>query len=146
MEPLGHCYRVLITCFLGLTYSTKACPPSPLASTNLGSMSTFCTNRLLARSLITIGTVRPSVPVKINGYRIPCDASGIRRDTSSYVSVLVEFQCSFSGGTGNLAECNDMTNITRQYQYRCSSSNVWENGGIVETLNPTGTFQTKLAD
>ena len=144
MDYLGHCYRVLITCFVGLTYSTKAqssCPP--LTSANLGSMFSLSTNGLLARSLFPADARGILVPVKINSYSILCDASGIRRNTSSYVSVLVQFQCSFPSGTGSLAQCDGMTNITRQYQYRCSTSNMWVNGGVVETLNPSATFQTE---
>ena len=110
---------------------------------DLGNTSELSPDGLLAGSLRTAGETLLRVPVKVNNYRILCDASGTRRNTSSYVSVLVDFQCSFPGGTGDLAQCDGMTNITRQYQYRCSSSNMWVNAGVVQTLNPNATFQTE---
>ena len=112
----------------------------------LGSTTNLSTEGLLARSVAPVGETTVEVPVKIMNYRILCDASGRRRDTSSYVSLLVELQCFFEGGSGNLADCDGVTNITRQYQYRCSDSNVWENAGVVETLNPTATFQTEVTN
>ena len=129
-----------LACFT-VTKAQSLCPSFAIA--DLGNTAELSTEGLLAGSLITAGESRSRVPVKVNNYRILCDASGIRRDTSSYVSVLVEFQCSFAGGSGNLADCDGVANITRQYNYRCSDSDEWENGGVVETLNPNATFQTE---
>ena len=75
------------------------------------------------------------------------------RNTSSFVSVLVQFQCTCSGGTGTLAVCDGTTMVTRQYQFSCISAqnerNEWNNiisGNdlFVQTLNPTATFMTPL--
>ena len=108
----------------------------------LGSTTDLTLQGLLPRSVPSVAEIVNQVPVKVINYRVLCDASG-RRDTSSYVSLLVEFQCFLAGGTGNLAQCNNMTNITRQYQYSCSRNNVWENTDVVQTLTPTSTFQTE---
>ena len=70
------------------------------------------------------------------------------KNTFSFVSVLVQFQCIFSGGTGTLAVCDGTTMVTRQYQFSCILGQ-W-NAVIagddlhVQTLNPTATFMTPL--
>ena len=84
-----------------------------------------------------------------------CDAAGDRINTSSFVSVVVELQCNSQSATSSLTVCNDPnTMVTRQYQFQCIEQNgqpVW--GTIVsgsnlfiQTLNPTATLSTPLAD
>ena len=135
---------LMVCLMLGLASAQLDCPLFTIDI--LGSTTNLSTGGLLASSFTRAAETTTMVPVRVIDYRILCDASGRRRDTSSYVSLLVDFQCSFEGGSGNLADCDGMTNITRQYQYGCSSSNVWENAGVVETLNPTATFQTEVTN
>ena len=141
-------FQVLSCLLIALPWFANAQLQCPRITVDvLGNTTEFSTNGLLASSLQTVGESGATVvPVKINNYTILCDASGSRRNTSSYVSVLVDFQCSFTGGTDNLAKCDGMTNITRQYQYTCSSRNEWINQRVVQTLNSTATFQTELND
>lgn len=137
---------MLLYCYLEVARLAKGqllC--SRLTVANLGSTTAFSDYGLLSRSLVAGRTHHPPVPVKINNHKILCDATGMRRETSSYVSVLVQFQCNFSGSTAILANCNGITNITRQYHYRCSDSNVWVDESF-ETENPNATFHTELAD
>ena len=139
------CCRILMLlyCYPEVARLAKgqlSCPPLTLA--NLGNTTEFSNDGLLSRSLVARITDHSPVPVKINNYRILCDATGDMRETSSYVSVLVQFQCSFSERSGNLGDCNGSTNITRQYEYRCSGTNVWVDEGV-ETLYPTATFHTE---
>ena len=86
-----------------------------------------------------------------------CDASGDRINTSSYVSVVVEFHCDFQSSTPSLAVCSDpSTIVTRQYQFQCIAIEVngqplWGtivagSSSFVQTLNPTATLSTPLAD
>ena len=50
-----------------------------------------------------------------------CDAAGDRINTSSFVSVVVEFQCDFDSNDPSLAVCSDSsTLVTRQYQFQCT--------------------------
>ena len=138
-------FLLMVCLVLGLASAQLDC--SLFTIDILGNTANLSTEGLLARSVAPVGETIVQVPVKIMNYRILCDASGRRRDTSSYVSLLVDFQCFFEGGSGSLADCDGMTNITRQYQYRCSSSNnMWENGEVVETRNPTATFQTEVTN
>ena len=85
-----------------------------------------------------------------------CDASGNRINTSSFVSVVVEFQCDFPSSTSaSLMVCIDSSTIvTRQYQFQCVEDNgqpVWGtivsgSNLFVQTLDPTATLSTPLAD
>ena len=128
--------------YLGLANAQLLCPPITVA--DIGSTTELTTDGNVARSLINVGEgARDPVPVRVIDYRVLCDASGSRRDTSSSVSVLVKFQCMFNGGTGTLLDCNGNTNITRQYQFRCSDSNQWETASFPQTLSPSATFQTE---
>ena len=86
-----------------------------------------------------------------------CDAAGGRINTSSFTSVVVEFQCNFQSGTSSLTVCNDPnTIVTRQYQFQCIDSEqngqpVWASAVagsnlFIQTLNPTATLSTPLVD
>ena len=143
-------YHILILsyCYIGVAHLANgqlSCSRFTIA--NLGNTTDFSTDGLLPWSLVAGRTHSPPAPVKISNYKVLCDATGEMRDTSSYVSVLVQFQCDFRGfSTGSLADCDSVTNITRQYQYKCSHGDRWVVEGIAETLNPSATFQTQLAD
>ena len=141
-------------CILGLVYFTPtdaqlAC--SSLTVTDLGSTTAFSTTGLIPSTLVLGGEASSPVPVQISNYRILCNASGSTRGTSSYVSVLVEFQCDFCGGSGNLAMCDGTTMITRQYQFSCGAGDMWVanifgSANYVESLSPTATFTTTTSN
>ena len=144
---------------LGLAYFSNAqsnsCPP--ITINDLGSTTEFSSNGLVSRTLsLDTGEAGAIIPVRIRNFAIVCDASGDRINTSSYVSLVVEFHCNFqSSATPSLAVCSDpSTIVTRQYQFQCVEDNgqpVWGalvagSNLFVQTLNPTATLSTPLAD
>ena len=142
---------------LGLAYFSNAQSQScPLITINdLGSTTEFSTEGLVARAIVPPGEAAASVPVRVRDFTLVCDASGNRINTSSFVSVVVEFQCDFQSSTASLTVCSDSSTIvTRQYQFQCIEQNgqpVWGalvsgSNLFVQTLNPTATLSTPLAD
>ena len=132
---------------------TQSCPR--ITINDLGSTTEFSTEGLIARAIVPPGNTVDSVPVRIRNFAIVCDAAGDRINTSSFVSVVVEFQCDFQSTNPSLTECNDSSTIvTRQYQFQCIEQNgqpVWAtivsgSNLFVQTLNPTATLSTPLAD
>ena len=147
----------LFTLTLSLVYFANAqtlssCPS--ITVNDLGSTTPFSSNGLVSLAARPVSRVTgDGIPVRIVDYHIVCEASGMSRNTSSFVSVLVQFQCNFPGGTDTLAVCDGTTMVTRQYQFSCVSvqngRSVWSNilSGddlFVQTLNPTATFTTPL--
>ena len=131
---------------------SQSCPR--ITINDLGSITEFSTAGLVARGIIPLG-ITLSVPVRIRNFAIVCDAAGDRINTSSFVSVVVEFQCDFQSAISSLTVCNDPnTIVTRQYQFQCSEENgqpVWAtivSGSdlFIQTLNPTANLSTPLAD
>ena len=121
---------------------------SPITVNDLGNTTDFSTDGLLPRAVRPPGEAVERIPVRIINYYIVCDASGMSRDTSSFASVLVQFQCNFPSGTNTLADCDGTTMLTRQYQFSCSG-NAWDDSIagddlFVQTLNPSATFATPL--
>ena len=126
-----------------------SCPP--ITINDLGSTTTFSSNGLVARAIFPQEESASSVRVKIRNYTKVCDAAGDRINTSSFVSIVVEFQCDFQSSTASLDVCaNSSTIVIRQYQFECrqigwntivSGSNLY-----VQTLNPTATLSTLLVD
>ena len=92
------------------------CPPFTVDV--LGSTTGLSTEGLLALSVQPGGEVPITIPVRVVNYTIVCDASGRLRDTSSYISVLVIFQCDST----SQSDCDGTTVLTRQYQYYCTPS------------------------
>ena len=143
-------HQGIYLCLLGLVYLASAqtgllC--TTITAEDLGNTTMFSDQGLIPQALVTSGDSQPPVPVLIRNYRVLCDVSGINRNTSSSVSVLVEFQCDFPSGSGTLAACDGNTVLTRQYQLSCSGQNQWitEVAGsatFVQTVNPTATFST----
>ena len=129
---------------------SQSCPC--ITINDLGSTTEFSNEGLLARA---IETTVSTVPVRIRNFAIVCDAAGDRINTFSFVSVVVEFQCDFQSVIPSLTVCNDSSTIvTRQYQFQCIEQNgqpVWAtivsgSNLFVQTLNPTATLSTPLAD
>ena len=114
----------------------------------------FSTNGLVPQAIIPPGEVPASVSVRIMNFTVVCDAAGDRINTSSFVSVVVEFQCDSTSVQASLIVCDGSTVVTRQYQFQCTEDNgqiVWGatvsgSGQFVQTLNPTATFSTPLAN
>ena len=92
--------------------------------------------------------------MRTRDFTIVCDASGERINTSSFVSVVVELQCKSRSSNPTLTECDGSTVDTRQYQFQCieeSGQSIWGNivddsNLFVQTLNPTATLSTPLAN
>ena len=127
-----------LVCFVNAQLQCNA-----ITDSDLGSTTELSTNGLISQALSPGGeTGNNPVSVQISRSRILCDASGSTRDTSSYVSILVEFQCSSPTVSG----CNG-TMLTWQFQFQCSSSNqytstVFGTQAFAVTENPTATFST----
>jgi hypothetical protein len=143
--------------WLGLAYFSNAqsqlCPLITIS--DLGSITEFSDQGLVARAIVPPGESIPSVPVRVRNFTKVCDAAGERINTSSFVSVVVEFHCDFLSGNQELSVCSDpSTVVTRQYQFQCIEQNrqpVWDtvvsnNVLFVQTLNPTATLSTPLVD
>ena len=133
--------------------STMSCPI--ITIDDLGSTTDFSTQGLAARGIVPPGEAGAMVPVRITNFTKVCDAAGDRINTSSFVSVVVEFQCDFQSSNPSLAVCSDSNNtVTRQYQFQCIEQNGQPAWGtivsgsnlFVQTLNPTATLSTPLAD
>ena len=129
--------------FANAAQTPGSCPP--ITVNDLGNNTDFSTDGLVPK------VVRPDggIPVRIISYHIVCEASGMSRNTSSFVSVLVRFQCNLrSGAPGILAVCNSTTMVTRQYQFSCivGQWNAVISGDDlhVQTLTATATFMTPL--
>ena len=133
---------------------SQSCPR--ITTNDLGSTTEFSTEGLVVRAIVPPGGhAFSTVPVRIRNFAIVCDAAGGRINTSSYVSVVVEFQCDFQGDLSSLTVCNDpSTIVTRQYQFQCIEQNgqpVWGttvagSNLFIQTLDPTATLSTPLAD
>ena len=145
--------------WLSLAYlmnaQSKSCPS--ITINDLGSTTSFSSNGLVPLALVPADSQEIfEIPVRILNYTIVCDAAGIRKNTSSYVSVVVQFQCDSSSGFPTLSVCDGRTIVTRQYQFRCiflrfDGGLQWSNiilgtTRFSETLNPTATLSTPLAN
>jgi hypothetical protein len=125
--------------------SAQSC--SLITPDDLGSTTEFSTQGLIAQGIVPPGQSTSSVSVRIRDFTIVCDAAGERINTSSFVSVVVEFHCNSTSAEAGLAVCNDTDNvITRQYQFQCIGQ-VWNtivssSSSFVQTLNPTATLST----
>ena len=158
MDLIGE-YPFIIVLGLALISFTNAqsvsCPS--ITINDLGSTIEFSSNGLVSVGIVPPGEAFASIPVRIRTFTTVCDVSGNRINTSSGVSVVVEFQCGFDRGTTStsLAICSNPTNIvTRQYQFECIERNglpVWVasvsgSSLFVQTINPTATLSTPLAN
>ena len=146
MDRRGVMYPFILT----LIYFANAQNSCPSITVNdLGSTTDFSTDGLLPSALQISDAISNKIPVRIIDYRLVCDASGMNRDTSSFVSVMVQFQCNLHvGAAGTLAVCDGNINVTRQYQFSCISDE-WNDiisgsNLFIQTLNPTATFMTPL--
>ena len=143
--------------FLALISFTNAQSSSclPITVNDIGSTTEFSSDGLVAQSIVLLGTRQladTQIPVRIRNFTVVCDASGDRRNTSSFVSVVVEFECIFSSSDASWSSCDGSTIVIRQYQFQCIEQNgqvVWDaivSGSTthVQTLNPTATLSTPL--
>ena len=146
-------YSFVLLALISFTNAqSQSCPPITIS--DLGSTTSFSSDGLVAEGIVPQGESVPSIPVRIMNYTIVCDASGNRRDTSSYVSVVVQCQCDYSSTNPTLTDCDGSTIVTRQYQFQCIERNggiVWAavvggNTFFVQTLDPTATLSTPLAN
>ena len=160
MEHKGTYPYILLLALMSFADANwQSCPR--ITINDLGSTMEFSTDGLVARSIAVVPlgnfnvTVVSPVPVRIRNFATVCDAAGDRINTSSHVSVVVEFQCNFQSNISSLTVCNDpSTIVTRQYQFQCIEQNgqsVWStivagNNLFVQTLNPTATLSTPLVD
>ena len=142
----------LLISFTNAQTSLESC--SPITINDLGSTTSFSSDGLVAVGLVPPGESVVNIPVRIMNYTIVCDASGDRKYTSSYVSVVVQFQCNFPSTNPTLTVCDSNTIVTRQYQFQCTNRNgqlIWDafvlgSTFFVQTLNPTATLSTPLAN
>ena len=147
MDHKGTYPFILLLALMSLAdVRSQSCPR--ITINDLGNITEFSTQGLVSRG---IGPT-DFVPVRIRNFAIVCDAAGDRINTSSYVSVVVEFQCDFQSATSSLTVCsNSSTIVTRQYQFQCVKQDgqpVWATivAGSNHFLNPTATLSTPLVD
>ena len=149
-------YHLILSLAALLAFADAQSHSCPRITVNdLGSTTEFSTEGLVARGIVPPGNTVDSVLVRIKNFAIVCDASGDQINTSSFVSVVVEFQCDLESALSSLTVCNDSnTIVTRQYQFQCIEQNghpVWDtivsgSNMFFQTLNPTATLSTPLAD
>ena len=147
MDRQGLMYLFILT--MSLVYFANASCPS-ITVNDLGNTTAFSSDGLVPLAVRLPGEAVDPIPVRIIAYHIVCDASGMSRSTSTFVSVLVQFQCNVSINmrTGTLAVCDGTTMVIRQYQFSCIGQ-MWDtvvSGSdlFVQTLNPTATLMTPL--
>ena len=152
MDRQGLMYLFILT--MSLVYFANASCPS-ITVNDLGNTTTFSSDGLVPLAVRLPGEAVDPIPVRIIAYHnIVCDASGTSRNTFTFVSVLVQFQCNVSINmrTGTLAVCDGTTMVIRQYQFSCSNLDgqiMWNavvagSNLFVQTLNPTATFTTPI--
>ena len=142
----GLSLSIACLCVANAQSLPRSCPSITVG--DLGSTTDFSTDGLVPLAATPAGENVNSIPVRIMDYTIVCDASGMNRSTSTFVSVVVQFQCDFPGGTNTLADCDRATMFIRQYQFSCISGG-WSavisgNDLFIQTLNPTATLMTPL--
>ena len=129
-----------------LEFPGLLCPPFTVD--DLGNTTDFSVQGLLPSSLTVGGDLEMTVivPVRIMRHRIVCEATGELRNTSSFISVLVEFQCDFNSTQPNLRDCDGSTVLTRQYQYFCNASDLYavRDPFFVQTVSLTVNFSTPV--
>lgn len=114
LKSVGLSLIIAISVFQSTKAQSTSC--STITIDDLGNAENFSVGGLVSASLRPGGEQSDQIETRIVDFNVVCDASGSRRNTSSYVSVLVEFQCS----SVTLTEC-DGANITRQFQFSCIS-------------------------
>ena len=131
MNHKGRYHFILLLALMAFADAqSHSCPR--ITINDLGSTTEFSTEGLIARTIAlqSGGQHFSTVPVRIRNFAIVCDAAGDRINTSSFVSVVVEFQCDFDNAISSLTVCNDpRTIVTRQYQFQCIEQNgqpVWD--------------------
>ena len=117
MNHKGRYHLILSLALLAFADAqSHTCPR--ITVNDLGSTTEFSTEGLVARGIVPPGNTVDSVLVRIKNFAIVCDASGDQINTSSFVSVVIEFQCDLESALSSLAVCNDSSTIvTRQYQF-----------------------------
>ena len=156
MNHKGRYHFILLSALISFADAqSHLCPR--ITINDLGNITEFSKEGLIARTIAlqSGGQHFSTVPVRIRNFAIVCDAAGDRINTSSFVSVVVEFQCDFDNAISSLTVCNDpRTIVTRQYQFQCIEQNgqpVWGtivsgSNEFIQTLNPIATLSTPLAD
>ena len=153
MDHEGNFRFILLLVLMSFVdVQSQSCPH--ITINDLGSTMEFSMEGLIAQAIVSSES---TIPVRIRNFMIVCDAAGDRISTSSYVSVVVEFQCNSQSANPSLTVCNDpSTIVTRQYQFQCIDSeqngqSVWASvvagsNLFIQTLNPTATLSTPLVD
>ena len=155
MDPKGTYPLILLLALMSFSDAqSQSCPR--ITINDLGNTTEFSNEGLVSRVIVSsVNAAVSTVPIKIRNFTTVCDAAGDRINTSSFVSVVVEFQCNSQSANPSLTVCNNpSTIVTRQYQFQCIEQNgqpVWGttvagSNLFVQTLNPTATLSTPLVD
>ena len=150
MDRQGLMYPFILTMSFVYFPNAQTLSCLPITVNDLGSTTNFSSDGLVPAAVTPPGEFVDPIPVRIITYHIVCDASGTSRSTSTFVSVLVQFQCNVSINmrTGTLAVCDGTTMVIRQYQFSCIgqmwNTVVFGSDLFVQTLNPTATLMTPL--
>ena len=149
-------YPFIVFILALVSFSNAQSQSCPLITINdIGSTTQFGTTGLVAQAIVPQGEIIV-ISVRIRDFNIVCEASGDLINTSSYVSVVVVLQCNVTSSSMNPSstDCDGSTIVTRQYQFQCIEQNgqpVWDtivsgSNQFVQTLNPTATLSTPLAN
>ena len=133
MDRLHLFIQTLSLVYFANAQTRGSCPS--ITVNDLGSSTAFSSNGLVSLAARPdSGVTGDGIPIRIMNYHIVCEASGMSRNTSSFVSVLVQYQCISSGGTGTLAVCDGTIMVTRQYQFSCIADQMGEMSGMISYL------------
>ena len=90
-----HSLSALVYLANAQTVTLGSCPP--ITVNDLGSTTDFSSNGLVSSAARPRGGAGDSIPVRIINYHniTVSEAPGMSRNTSSFASELVQFQCNF---------------------------------------------------
>ena len=115
MDHEGNfCFILLLGLISFANAQSQSCPR--ITINDLGSTTEFSMEGLIAGAIVPPGGHAFSVPVRIRSFTTVCDAAGGRINTSSFVSVVVEFQCNSQSANPSLTICNDPSTIIYSHQ------------------------------
>ena len=116
-----------------------------LSGNDLGRSDMYSTDGLVPRALLRGDSSKDDLPgVRIYNFTIVCETAGMRRNTVSSASVIVDYEHCVLSPT-----CTSPTRVTRQFDFDCRPENTFfppykALGSVVNTDNPVGTLATAL--
>ena len=152
----AYTFIVLLSFAVSMRAKSQYCSPITLEA--LGNTSSFTTSGLLSDFLVRIDAAKIMPPVRVVDFNVVCHSPGPQRNTFSYASVLVQFQCKLPVPNGLARQtqlhCDGESVHTWQFQFMCVLSGtipssdripIWiPNHLVPQTKDPTATLTTPL--